>query len=183
MITIKTKTTTVQECPSPGITSRTECPVINPVPVPLRLHHSFSTKTQSCCFFSPKCFVHQVLQEEPGLRASCFLLSISLKVLASSPKSSLGPWGFRRVVWVRDGSSWKSPWVLERLDWTRPAALLAVEPVVTHAVLGNQTAPCEVIHAWLLSWERREKNTQKSCQEQRWSVIGFLGSMITSDWY
>lgn len=96
------------------LTSCTEGSVINPIPVPLKLHHNFSTNTGLfvCLFvwgfFSPTYFAHQVLQEEPGVAASCFLVFVHFFVrFIFLPKSSSGPVGIRRNVGVRQGAHGK----------------------------------------------------------------------------
>lgn len=92
-----------QECLRTGISSYTECPVINPI----KLHHSFSTNTESFFFFLESVLRFKYFRKSQASMPHAFFLSIPLNVLFSSPKSSLGPVRLRTVVWVREGAHGK----------------------------------------------------------------------------
>lgn len=88
-----------------------------------------------------KC-ISQVLQEE-----NTHVWSIVLCVVVSNR-----PLRASVVVYSSEAWSHRGNGALLALAGTGLAALLSVELVVTHAVLGNQVTPAEVVHAVFVCW-------------------------------
>lgn len=98
------------------LTSCTEGSVITPIPVPLKLHHNFSTNTGLfvCCFF----FFTDIFcpsSTSGRTRRRCLLLSCFCPFLCTfyfPPQIQFGPCGYPSECWSQTGCSWESPWVL-----------------------------------------------------------------------